>query len=678
MLLTGSQLVITWVDMFEDELNYRVERRVGEGSWELVDTLRPMEGGETFWVRTVPASARYRVMATLEERSLPLHSPGNETEIAIDLAPSNPVTIQIDQAEPIRGAARVSVQDAESALSVSYSLDGTQFARVTGGGTFAATLPAQQLVDGTRQLRAFVEMTPGLRVAWTRALQVDNPAAAILFHLVAPSPTPAHPLQLVANASSDAGIASVEFFINGSSVHVASAPSSGSSEYVYDLDTTTLPPGVNVFRVVATDNATGTAEVERTYTVDAPATFDVTGLFDGMITSGDRVSIRGDFSDDLPGANLTIDAGDLGVLRTQTSPFAVDFALAGVPPGEHSVSIRLQDGYGRMTSRYYNVIVPSTSLSYELLARDAEQLLAADRGSLLYRKASGAVVLRNPAGVETQFPAATFGSATYRMSEGRIVAYGQNQRIYLLDASGQATDISQSPIAPAFTPTNLPRLRGPWLSWVQAGAPTMFRVYNLQTGISRDVPVGNVIAGGWHDIVATPGNEQLLFETTLNGTAGIYSHNLQTNVTQLLVSGSVTRPTTDGMRLIWLDPAPPTTELFIAPLSNPAAAAMLSSDVRVASLEGGVVYWIDRDNTLQVNDGSVTTELIAQDNPYINWFTIRNGRVTFTDGTRMHTWSSANGTRLWLDTLPSALMQADGVAYFRTGSSGTLYRVALP
>jgi hypothetical protein len=106
-------------------------------------------------------------------------------------------------------------------------------------------------------------------------------------------------------------------------------------------------------------------------------------------------------------------------------------------------------------------------LSYELIATDATALLAADRGSLLYRTSSGQVVLRNPAGTETLLPAAP-GWATYRMSEGHIVFFGPAHRVYRLDASGQRLEISQSPDGPAYLSTEWPIVRGPWVSWRRA------------------------------------------------------------------------------------------------------------------------------------------------------------------------------------------------------------------
>lgn len=670
LIQDSAQLTINWVDLFDNELGYDVERRIGEGNWELVEALPAMQGGLGYWSRTADVSARYRVSVDLGEYSLPLQSTGGEADIYIDVGPStSPITIAIDRPEPVSGDVQVSMLNADSAQSVSYFLDQVQFALATGG-SFAATLPAQQLLDGQHSLVAIVEKSQGLLVFRRRQLQVDNPAPAVLLNYVALR-SPGEPLVLRAKATSDAGIASVEFFVNGNSVQVVSTPSSGGSpfpgEYVYSMDPTTLPAGENVFRAVATDNNTATASMERAVTLDLVPSLNVTGLFDGMITSGNSVNIQGDFSDETAGATLTISAGDRLVLRTQTSPFAASFS--DLAPGEHSVTVRVQDQQGKVNSRFYRVIVPSTPLGYELLATDADSLLAADQGSLLYRKRSGEVVLMNAAGVASALPPASAGFANYQLTEGRIVAWGQDRRVYVLDAAGQATDLSQQN---SFASSIAPNVRGPWVSWVPAGVNTMLKAYNLHTNTLTDIPIGGSSpAAQRHDFITTPGNEQLLFGATLGGSAGIYSFNLATNVTQRLVSG-IGSPRSDGTRLLWTSGV----ELRIAPLSNPTASTLLDTGVVRSTLDDGLACWLNTTFAVHCHDGTVLTQLRLQATSNSE-YTSKNGRVIFSKNDKMVAWSPSSGERQWLDT-PTTAIHASGVAYFMTGSSGTLYRVTLP
>ncbi len=677
MTLGTSQLSINWIDRFDNELGYKVERRVGDGSWEVVEALPALDGERGEWTRFGPATGRYRVTVTLQGRSLPLHSSGGETEIEINTDPARPLpTIAIDQAEPIRGPVQVSMENVGASLGVYYLLDTAVLAHVTSGATFAYTLPAQQLVDGTHTVVALVEKSPGLMLIAARQVQVDNPAPAVLLALNSPQ-TADDPLVMRAMASSDAGIGSVEFFVNGNSVQVVSTPEIQGpyrGQYLYSLDPTALPPGPNVFRVVATDSTTATAAMEEIATIDLVPKLNVTGLFDGMIASGRSVNITGEFGDDTAGATLTITASDLRVLRTQTSPFAVIFSLDGVPPGEHSVSIRVQDRYGKVNSRYYRVIVPSTPLNYELLDTDVELLLAADQGSLLYKKRSGAVMRKNSTGVATALPPAAAGFMGYRWVAGRIVAFSQDRHMYALDHSGQPTELA--PLAP-FHADAAPTFRGPWVSWLPANDSTVFKLYNVSTGNLRDVPVGGTAAASPPEIVLTPGNERLLFRATMNGTAGIYSHNLATTATQLIASGPLILPRSDGTRIAWFDMSS-AAALVVAPLNNPAAATVLAPDAMMGVLEDGLVCWLDRDDyELHVNDGSVTTQLATPQWQLLSESTVNDGRVIFVEDNQMHVWNPANGERVWLDTVAPAI-QADGVAYFLTGSGHALYRVTLP
>jgi len=356
-----SSLQILWLDFFENELGFRVERRVGEGNWELVESLPAMSGGYVYSGPRSTEPTRYRVMALLDGRSIPLHSPGGETEFIVDPTPANLPTIQVDQTEPLRGAVQVSVQNAAPATAVRYTFGSGTFARATGTGAFSATLPAQHLLNGPQALQVYIEKSAGLTHSRIRSLQADNPAPAIVLYVgTEPLPIIEGNLSSIARASSAAGINAVEFFINGASVHVAHSTVAGTDQYVFPVDRATLPPGENVFRAVATDGANDTVAMEHPYWVNAVPTLNVTGLSNGMIASGTVLRISGTFSDDAAGANLAIDVDNRRVLRTLNSPFAVDVPLAGMAPGEHSAFFRVQDSNGRVSSRYYRFTVPST------------------------------------------------------------------------------------------------------------------------------------------------------------------------------------------------------------------------------------------------------------------------------------------------------------------------------
>lgn len=669
----GTQLVIDWVDRFDDERGYQVQRRIGDGNWEIVEMLPPIDTGPGVWGRAVTVSAHYRVLAVLEDRSLPLHSSGDESEIYIDVDPATPLpTIQLDQTEPVRGPLQVSMQNAEGALSVTYLIENASLAQSTAGGTFPATIPAQHLVNGSRALRAFVQKSPGLQFLIQRPLLVDNPTPAVQLGFTVPA-DPQWPLVIRARASSPAGIIAVQFFVNGDSVHVAIAPESSGEypgEYIYRMDQTTVASGPTAFRAVATDGNGATAVMDYTFTINRNPSLNITGLFDGMIATGSTVSISGEFGDDAAGATLTISAGTVRLLSTQISPFRATLLLANVPAGEHSVTVRVRDVSGRVQALNYNIIVPSTTLNYQVLDDDVRELLAADQNTLLYRKHSGAVLQRNSTGAPTQLPAASAGFASYALTVGRIVARGHDGHVYLLDASGQPIDLCGAGGSVGNAGASV---RGPWVSWIPANDTSTIKLYNLQTETLRDVPIGSPLTAQLPQVVATPGHEQLLFYSTLAGTEGIYRYDLTTNAIQLMVSGRVGFPQSDGNRLVWFDFAEAPNKLLAAPLSNPTASIVLDSNYGVGGIDDGVVVWFDRDHRLSANDGTVTTPLAFPAAAYV----LNDGQVIYSEDGRMQVWSPSRGERLWLDTT-APVRHANGVAYFLTAGGNTLYSVTLP
>ncbi len=73
MLQLQSSLQINWVDTFDNEDGYQVERRVGDRS--LADrgiAAASVDNGTSMWVRPVMESAYpYRVVATVDGRLFP-------------------------------------------------------------------------------------------------------------------------------------------------------------------------------------------------------------------------------------------------------------------------------------------------------------------------------------------------------------------------------------------------------------------------------------------------------------------------------------------------------------------------------------------------------------------------------------------------------------------------------
>jgi hypothetical protein len=125
--------------------------------------------------------------------------------------------------------------------------------------------------------------------------------------------------------------------------------------------------------------------------------------------------------------------------------------------------VRAETPDDKVNVRSYNIILPSTERSYELVADNVAQLLAADQGSLLYRNTSGAIVLRDAAGQETElqvpFPAPR---SQWWLSAGHVIAKQWGGAPDLHVFTGPGTTLNLSTLAADYPASDSPVIHGPW------------------------------------------------------------------------------------------------------------------------------------------------------------------------------------------------------------------------
>lgn len=668
MKLAAGQVTMTWLDVAGDELNYLIERQLDSGAWTTEGTLPPLDGVSARWSRDVNSLVRgtYRVSAAFNGYTVPLHIVPDETEISFD-----PAALPQIQAQPpgSDGSVQVSLANAQSALSATYILEDVPVTTVTGADTFAATLPAQQLVTGLTHLYADVQQSAGLTIQVEHTLVAPHDNPAVLLH-VAPAPALANSLEFRARTSSAAGIVSLALFANGNLVRELITPKY-PDYWLHVLDTAVLPTGTNTFRVVATDANGATASMDVQYTLDRLA-LSVEGVFDGMITARDRLTAHGAFENNDGTSVLYVTLDGRPIIRTRTSPFDFDYALTDLPPGEYPLVLRVENAAGKTSTLTYRLTVPSTSRSYELIATDAMHLLAAKDGALLYRKNSGAVVLRDGAGVETAVetpPGVDF--YLWWLTNGRIVAQERvNRHVHVLTAPGESLDL-HAINPPSF---GLPYAHGDWLSLIARSGPG-FTAYYLPSGdpsfIDVSIP-GHTETLSRHAFISQPTNESFVFSGVVDGIAGIYRHRLFAGTTQRLVTGNYRYLRIDDTRLAVSDG----TTLMASTRANPTALTPLGTHEGDIYLEDGLLCWQGPDWTLYVNDGSTTTQL-ASASGFLWDDSIEDDYVVFYDSGKMYSWNRTSGKSLVLDGGAQEL-HTQGVAYLQTGDTGALYRTALP
>lgn len=685
MLQEPTWLTISWRDTFENEQGFRVERRVDADEWTALETLPAVDGGSVSWDHSLVSSdaGTYRVVVLFEGYSVPLYAAPGESELSVELSSPAQIALAGMSGAPVE----VRLSNAAPALSVTYRLNDVTVAHVTDGVDFAATIPTERIAtnDGWENWTAEIRKSAGLTVLSQRYRRTSNPLPAVLLQ-AAPARSAADSLVLTAIASSEVDIVSVEFFANDTSLQVVRSPDR-SDKWVHELDPADLPSGPNSFRALATDASGATVSMDVNYTVDELPALSVEGPFDGMIASSDTLNLSGTFPGDADGSLLIVTLSDprttatqrnTTLLRTRNSPFTLDYPVEDLS-GERVLSFRVETPDGKVNVRSYDVILPATDRNYELIGTDVLRLLAAEDGVLLYEKKSGAVVLRNAAGEETdlQVPQGMYFRQWW-LSAGHVVAQ-QRGTLRVHTFSGPGTTIDISTLAGETAPFYLePQVRDRWVSW-RSIRDGHFRMYNLDTGVPRDIHFSTATYLHYkHDMVTTSGSERLIFPGGFGGDQGIFSYELATGNIELLLrapdSYMFEEIRTDGTRLAWQEGA---NFLRTAPLSNPTDVTTLTDEYGGRFfVEDGLVGWWARNPSVGLDDGSTTTRLVETDGAFEE-DAFEDGRLVVSEAGGLSSWNVTSGKQPLLDAIRPVL-HTQGVAYLLTSDTGTMYRTTLP
>jgi hypothetical protein len=692
------ELTVSWTDTFAAEKSYKIQRRADSGQWETVQTLAasPDTGSPYSWTEVIDQSAHYRVIARRDGYSVPLEAASGVSEISIDL-PAEDMTIELDRPEPLKGVVRLTVTNVGEAESTQYFADLQRFATSTDGPSFPATWDSQTLPDGEHLLIARVEKAPGSFLDLRRAVVLDNPNVAISLRFVQED---AEVFRLIATATAEAGVASVEFFLDGDPV----APVihlSPLRDWWYFLDTHSLPGGPITVKAVATDTAGDSASIEKEFVVDNLPVLQVNSPLVSAIVK-DELQVQGTFSDDSAGTELIVYFGQLEILRTSASPFHVTYSLDGLPAGSYPVTVQARGAENRTTVRR-KVVVTTTNHDFELV--DSSHFPASashiDNGSLLFTKESnGALAVRDAAGHEVELEAVPGIRGPMQLNGGRVaMSTVSPAAIFLFDATGAARNISDE-VSPGgavehFTDVEL---RGSWLAWNSTTGPV---IYNVDTSEFFEVPLpaGAVGFTGGFSFSPAPGNERLFFSARIDEVGetnftDTFAYLVADGTTEALSSEGALQsaPQTDGDRVAWsnrgepYETAPP-YQLFAASATNPTTSSMVSEDMNTNSFElrDGLLAWTEFGmlvRELKVDDGSTTQTLSSVSSGSPTLYTVADGHVIFGESGKLYVWSAALGRLLLLETLPASVIQDGGVAFLQMpgqlGERTALYRVELP
>jgi len=691
----AQQLVITWLDTFADETGFRIEMRAAGGSWQSVESLPATAGTGSAhqWRRVLDRSRNYRVIALKNGYSVPLETATGQSEFAIDLA--NGLSVFIFDPEPLSGTKLVGATTFAGIQSITYYVDGDEFATGAAARNFSVDWNTTNVPDGRHLLEARAAMSSGVIFEAEQSVRTDNSnlAAALT---AAYAPASSSEVRLTSTATADVGIESVQFLVNDTLVQTVTTGT--NNQYVHTLSTAGLPAGTSTFKAIARDNDGNTVEATRQLRIDNPPALSVDSPFEG--TNEWDLQVTGTFTDDRPGATLSVTVGNTNILQTSTpGAFSSRQSLAALGPGEHTLTFRVLDADGHQTVRHKNIVLQHEDAYTTLIGNGATSIVGVGDGAMLWENRDIGLLYRDSFGMTTAFPVpiglsqfSAWGlDSSYVVVSATGPAPSTDTHIYLF-GSGATLNVSQ----PTGETVNYsPVLRFPWLAWTSgSGATAQHQLYNIQTQerISVPLPAGTISLGGIaYDLANTPAGAQLFFWALTSGSGSasvseIYRFDITTRTTHAVTTGGGLKHRyveTDNQRVAWRTHlGNGVFRVFVAPVTNPTDITTVTSTASWFTLKDGQLVWTesngDGTSVLKVDDGTTTTVVSAEvSTPNVAFApaSASIGQITFIENGALRMWDSVRGKRLILNTVPTqrAINEVDRVFYGLGTESLALY-----
>jgi hypothetical protein len=354
---TTRMATLQWNDTFADASSYQVQDQSSSGAWQKLDSV-PGQGGtgkSISWAQTVAVNTTLRVVAVLPNYVVPLETAGGQDSVQVT-APSGAPAIVLNQSQPVSGSVTASIGGGGSYVSVTYYVDLQAVGTSTQGPGYAVTFNTSTLTEGSHLLLARLETSPGSYVEIRLAMQVTQPALAISILSVNSGGTeysggPAL-IDINITATAASGITTVTGTVDGQVVGTLHAPNTCFSDcaggkpnaYVIVLPSANYVSGAHTFGAQAIDGSGQSASTSVTAVVNNPPKLTLTAPINGVLANGSLL-ISGTFSSDKKNGapKLAVTLGDVPVLNTTTSPFSTSFSLAGVTPGNYTLTATATD-----------------------------------------------------------------------------------------------------------------------------------------------------------------------------------------------------------------------------------------------------------------------------------------------------------------------------------------------
>jgi large repetitive protein len=295
----------------------------------------------------------YLANAPLINPSLRLASPApffEQKTVALDLSCINATEYRIAENDAFAGVAFQALPNGRALINYSFETEGQKSISVqyrnASGSVETASLQGGVLIDSA-----------------TPTLTLNNPA---------PGSVISQPITIEANASDAAGIAKVEFYLNGSKVSTNTAPTSGNL-YSYNWNTDASATGTYAIRVVATDIAGKTAEQSRSVTISrTPPPADVAGpviasassngvaIAQGSTFTRNTLPVTVNVTDRSGVSRVDVLLGGQDLVTTNANGngnYSATMNLANIPNGTNTLTIRAIDSLSNLSSLTYSILI---------------------------------------------------------------------------------------------------------------------------------------------------------------------------------------------------------------------------------------------------------------------------------------------------------------------------------
>jgi hypothetical protein len=358
--LSTNRVTLAWWNTFPNAQRYQIEQQDGSGAWVVIDGLwaTQQEQGVLQWTGPYQGPVTLRVEAVLQTYTVPLKLFSSSTSVFV-APPAQIPSIILDQPEPLESPINVSIGEGTGSwLAITYGIDTRTYYTDSPAPEYATSLSTDGIKTGTHRLSASIELDASSTLVIGKSVQIHTSAAAMSVSAMQ-SPDV---IDIYAVATSDSGINSVVAGVQNvtASEQAMTMPNACLPQpcnagepfnaYHFSFSTNGLGLGYHYIAVQATDNAGNTVTDGQGFNLPTPTTVTLDSLTDGAVVAG-TLHLAGVFFSGTPGAlELLVTLSGVPVYDTSVAntgavvPYSADISLAGVSPGDHTVSVYARVG----------------------------------------------------------------------------------------------------------------------------------------------------------------------------------------------------------------------------------------------------------------------------------------------------------------------------------------------